>query len=313
MTQSTIPALRSQDVVFTLFGDYLLDRDRPTWTGSLITLLGELGLSPMAVRTVLSRMVKKGWLTVERRGTRSWHGLTKKARRLLEQGSERIYHRPASAAWDGAWSVVTYTIPEDRRTLRDALRVRLQFLGCGPLSNGLWLAPHDVEREVRSIAAELRIERYVEVFRGAHAGFSGPAQLVRQCWDLQDLNRRYAAFTDRWQLDFDACRLCGRGGGNDMHHACAAPAACFRRRFLLVHEYRAFLLDDPLLPRQLLPEGWKGETAARLFEAYHDMLAAPAERYVADVCREGDALVTAADRNTIGAAAPLRDGGRHYA
>jgi len=290
MTQAVTSTLRSQDLVFTLYGDYLMDRDRPVWVGSLITLLGQLGMSPMAVRTVLSRMTRKGWLTAERRGTRSWYGLTRRGRRLLEEGAERIYHPPAAEAWDGQWSVVTFSIPEERRRVRDALRGRLAWLGCGPLSNGVWISPHDVQGQVAAIAADLKVTRQLQLFRGSHAGFTDSAQLVRQCWDLDALGRRYAAFIARWKIDFEHCRQCGMTGAKaGIHKPCTAPSDCFRRRFLLVHEYRAFPLDDPWLPPALLPEGWPGQAAARLFETYHDVLQAPAERYVAEVCAEGDA------------------------
>jgi phenylacetic acid degradation operon negative regulatory protein len=277
MARKPIPSLRSQDLVFTLFGDYLLERERPVWTGGLITLLGDLGLSPMAVRTVLSRMTRKGWLTAERVGTRSWYGLTPKGRKLLESGRERIYHPASDAEWDGDWSVVVFSVPETRRRLRDALRVRLAWLGCGPLTSGVWISPHDVRTEVLEIAADLKLARHVEIFRGAHLAHSTPERLVSQCWDLAGLDRRYAAFIARAGI----------------HKPCTSPSDCFRRRFLLVHEYRAFPLEDPYLPRPLLPAGWHGEKAARLFESYHDVLAGPAEAYVASVCAEGDELVAA--------------------
>jgi len=295
MARKAAPSLRSQDLVFTLFGDYLLERDRPVWTGALITLLGQLGLSPMAVRTVLSRMARKGWLSAERRGTRSWYGLTPKGHRLLASGRERIYHPLAAGGWDGQWSIITFSIPEERRRLRDALRVRLSWLGCGSLANGVWISPRDVRADVGEIATELKVARHLEVFRGEHAGGSAAARLVAQCWDLEALNRRYAAFIARWRRDFEHCRQCGMTGARaGIHTPCTAPADCFRRRFLLVHEYRAFLLDDPRLPRPLLPADWNGEAAAALFESYHDVLARPAERYVADVCAEGDDLAAAA-------------------
>lgn len=295
MPDKTTPALRSQDLVFTLFGDYLLSRERPVWTGSLITLLGRLGLTPMAVRTVLSRMARKNWLTVEKRGTRSWHGLTKKGVRLLEAGRARIYRPPAQAAWDGRWSVIAYSVPEERRPRRDALRQRLAALGCGSLSAGVWISPHDVADDVRAIADELRVSKHIEVFRGAHPGLSDDAALVRQCWDLASLDRRYAAFLDRWRVDFERCRSCGLTGARaGIHQPCTQPADCFRRRFLLVHDYRSFAIEDPDLPPSLLPAGWHGAPAARLFETYHDSLAKPAEQYVADVCREGDELKEAA-------------------
>jgi phenylacetic acid degradation operon negative regulatory protein len=281
--------------VFTLFGDYLLERDRPVWTGALITLLGQLGLSAMAVRTVLSRMARKGWLTAERRGTRSWYGLTPKGRRLLESGRERIYHPTAGAAWDGQWSVITFSIPEERRRLRDALRVRLSWLGCGPLTNGVWISPHDVRADVIESAAELKVARHLEIFRGEHVAHTGAERLVAQCWDLAGLDRRYAAFIARWRQDFEHCRQCGMTGARaGIHKPCTAPADCFRRRFLLVHEYRAFPLEDPSLPRPLLPAGWNGEAAAQLFETYHNVLAGPAERYVAEVCAQGDDIAVAA-------------------
>src|SRR5579859_6692782 len=176
MTQQSLPALRSQDLVFTLYGDYLLGKEAVA-TGSLITLLGDLGLSPMAVRTVLSRMVRKGWLTAQRRGTRSFHGLTRQGATLLKEGRERIYHRPTNEAWDGSWYVISYTIPEQRRRLRDQLRVRLRWLGCG-----LMITPHDIRREVKDIAESLRITKHVEVFKASHVGFSSLERMVSQCW-----------------------------------------------------------------------------------------------------------------------------------
>jgi phenylacetic acid degradation operon negative regulatory protein len=249
----------------------------------------------MGVRTVLSRLARKGWLAATRRGTRSWYGLTARGRRLLEQGRERIYHPPADAAWDGQWTVVTYTIPEPRRHLRDALRVRLAWLGLGSLSNGVWVTPHDVTDPVVAIADELRIRRHVEVFRGAHLGMADDAQLVASCWDLAALDARYAAFTARWRFDLEHCRHCGMTGTRaGVHRPCTAPADCFRRRFHLVHEYRAFPLVDPFLPAALLPADWHGAAAARLFQTCHDLLAAAAERYVADVCDRGDAAAQAA-------------------
>ena len=295
MTHPSMASLHAQDVVFTLYGDYLLSRERPVWTGSLITLLGRLKLSPMAVRTALSRMARRGWLTVERRGTRSYHGLTAKGRQLLAEGRQRIYHPPRAERWDGSWHLVAFSIPETRRRVRDQLRVRLLWLGCAPLSNGLWITPHDVRREIEDIAARLRVSRHLELFHGRHLGFASDEDLVARCWDLRAVNSRYAAFIARWGGDFQGCRDClMTGGRREVPHVCADPAECFRRRFLLVHEYRRFPLEDPYLPGALLPAGWRGEEAAQLFERYHDVLEGPAERYVKMVVEAGDRLEHAA-------------------
>ena len=133
-------------------------------------------MKPMAVRTTLSRMSAKGWLVATRRGARSYYGLTPRGRRLLEEGRERIYHPPRSGNWDGAWHLISYSIPEARRHLRDILRVRLASLGCGPVGPGLWMSPHDVRREVADLAASLKIAKYVEVFRAQHVAGSDEPQ-----------------------------------------------------------------------------------------------------------------------------------------
>lgn len=291
------PALRSQDLVFTLFGDYLLDLDRPVWTGALITLLGQLGMSPMAVRTALSRMTRRGWLAASRRGKRSWYALTARGRRLLVAGRERIYHPPRGVTWDGQWTLVAYTVPETRRRVRDRLRSRLAWLGMGPVASGVWITPHDVRGAVQEIASALRLARHIEVFRGSHLGFTDPAALVARCWDLAALDRRYGVFLARWRGDLEACRRCAlRGGRGAPDEPCSSPADCFRRRFMLVHEYRSLVGSDPFLPPALLPAGWKGQQAAELFQSYHDVLTAPAVRYVGEVCRAGDGFGTVGPR-----------------
>ena len=266
-------AQRPKDLVFTLFGDFLLHRPEPVWVGSLISLLAPLDLSEGAVRTVLSRMTAKGWLEAERRGRHSFYRLAARGRKLLEEGEARIYHPPRDKPWDGVWTLITYSIPEDLRQLRDRLRVRLSWLGCGSLGNGLWITPHDIRSEIEEIAGSLEIRGNLEVFRAEHAGFSPVAELVDQCWDLPGINRRYEKFIASYLPEHEHCRSAIEKGGLSDEEA-------FVRRFALVHEYREFPLIDPYLPRPLqLPE-WGGECAAALFNAYHDLLMPLADEYV---------------------------------
>lgn len=270
--------MRSQDKVFTLYGDYLRFREGPVSVDSLITLLGQLDLSEAAVRSVLWRLTRKGWLTLERIGTGSFYGLTQRGQKLLEEGSQRIYHPPRHQPWDGSWYLIAYSIPEDQRRLRDRLRVRLLWLGCGPLTNGVWISPHNVRDEVAEIATALNITDHVEVFRAQHLGFSDIPTLIAQCWDLPAVNARYAAFVEKYQPEYERCQA-------DIHaNGRLSVAECFVRRFTLVHEYRAFPFVDPYLPQELLPEDWRGDEAVELFRAYHDLLTQPAETFVDEAC-----------------------------
>ncbi len=264
-------ASRPQDLVFTLFGDFLLHRTGPVWVGSLIALLEPLGLSATNVRTVLSRMARKGWLESEKQGRRSYYSLTPRGRRLLEEGETRIYRPRADEEWDGQWTLLAYSIPEERRSQRDRLRLRLEWLGFGSLGNGLWVSPHDMVERVTAVADDLGVAGDVEVFRGDHAGGAPSSQLVRHCWNLDGLNERYEAFIARHLSD---CVALAEGREE------VAPEAAYVRRFNLVHEFREFPLNDPFLPRELQPEDWAGECALSLFNYYRGLLAEPADHFV---------------------------------
>src|SRR5207237_35500 len=48
--------VRPQSMMFTLFGDYIMQRGGEIWVGSLIEIAGQFGLSQQAVRSALSRM-----------------------------------------------------------------------------------------------------------------------------------------------------------------------------------------------------------------------------------------------------------------
>lgn len=264
-----------QDLVFSLFGEYLLDRRDPIWVGGLIELLAPFGLSENAVRTALSRMSRKGWLTTERRGRRAFYDLSPRGRRLLEEGAARIYDPPRDEAWDGRWRLVVYSIPEDERELRDRFRSRLTWLGLGSLGGGIWVTPHDIVAPVEAIADELGIRDRVEVFDAEHLGFSGADRLVSRAWDLAEIEARYDAFLTR----FEPVRS----------DPPATPEGAYVQRFELIHAWREFPLVDPYLPRDLLSDDWAGDRAARLFEEIHDTLTEPADRHLDEVLRSGAA------------------------
>jgi phenylacetic acid degradation operon negative regulatory protein len=268
-------AARPQDLIWTLYGEYLLHEAEPVWVGSLIVLLEALGVSAGHARTLLSRMTAKGWLEVERDGRRAYYALSARGRRLLEEGEARIYHPSRAAEWDGEWTLLAYSIPEDQRPQRDRLRVRLSWLGFGSLGNGLWLSPHDLRSRVREIGGELGVTAHLQLFRGAHAGLSSADSLVRQCWDLSAINVPYGSFIARHLRDYR--KLTGK------RNAVLSPREAYVRRFELVHEYRDFLLLDPFLPRPLQPEDWAGECAQALLERYRSLLSDAADEYLSSV------------------------------
>jgi phenylacetic acid degradation operon negative regulatory protein len=266
----------SQDMIFTLYGDYLRYRGGEAWTGSLIELLGLFGLSGQAVRSTLSRMSQKGWLKSHRSGRHSFYAMTPKFINLLEEGAQRIF-QPRHDLWDGRWHLLTYSIPESKRRLRRTLRKRLLWLGFGALNNATWISPRDLRTEVEQVVNALHADPYVEFFTAEHRGFASDEEIVTRCWNLEQLNDYYAAFIARYNPSFQEHQARLRAGNS------LEPQECFMQRFMLIHEYRSSPYVDPNLPLELLSDDWLGEKATQIFQQYHDLLVEKAEVFLDSV------------------------------
>jgi phenylacetic acid degradation operon negative regulatory protein len=266
----------SQDMVFTLYGDYIRYRGGEAWIGSLIRLLQPIGLSGQAVRSTLSRMARKGWLKSRTAGRYSFYSLTPKSIRLLEEGAQRIF-QPRADPWDGRWHLLVYSIPEAKRHLRRRLQRRLRWLGFGTLNHATWISPRDLHDEVEQVVNGFNIHPYVDLFVAEHRDFSRDAEIVARCWDLKRLRKYHAALIARFEplYEHDKARI---KAGHRLQ-----PETCFVRRFRLIEEYLSSPYVDPNLPLELLPEDWLGGKAAQLLQEYHEMLVGEAETFVETV------------------------------
>jgi phenylacetic acid degradation operon negative regulatory protein len=274
--------LRPQSMVITLYGDYIRHASGSIQIGVLVQLLGYFGVSNQAIRSTISRMKRNGLLQVERNGARRLYSMTTSGAKMIEAGAARIFQFPSyQGAWDGHWHLITYSIPESAREARDRLRQELAWMGFGMLTNALWIAPHNHQPEIQTLADTLGICSNIEIFTARHDGFSTPQSIVAHCWDLPSINARYAAFVKKYKPMYDEhCRLLALGKDIEL-------SECFVRRVNLIHEFRRFPYLDPELPAELLPADWRGAQAANLFRQYHDLLAAKANQFFSTVYRNG--------------------------
>jgi phenylacetic acid degradation operon negative regulatory protein len=271
---------RPQSLIFTLFGDYLHDREEGIRIGSLIKLLALFGPSAQVVRTTVSRMVARGWLRTERVCSASYYSTTPAAKKVIEEGIARIFRsNEQEPRWNGCWQLVTYSIPERRREARDRFRHELAWLGYGLLTNTVWLSPHNHRAQIEKLVDTLRIRHYVQLFDGRLDGFNAAGEVAARCWDLAEINAEYGAFIRKYEPGFHDCQ--NRHGASEE----IGPAEFFVRRFRLVQEFRRFPYTDPYLPSELLPCDWLGLKAAALFREYHRLLAEGANRYFDSVTR----------------------------
>lgn len=261
-------------MIFSLYAEQVQDLKQSIWLGSIIRVFRELDIGETATRTTVARMAREGWLQAVRHGRRSYYSLTPEGQKPLREGIPRVLTR-RQVPWDGSWCVLFYSIPEASRSIRDRLRKELSWQGFGSLSDGVWVAPNNPDRgqELRDLVAKHGIGRHVHVFIGRYWGPLTDREVVSRCWDLEAINDAYFEFIGRWEPPLRAFKA-------RMDKGEAIPEReCFVEEFLMGHEFRKFPFRDPDLPPQLLPAGWLGYEALRLFREYRELLAEGSRRF----------------------------------
>lgn len=264
--------VNARSALFDLYADHLLHRGGKAPVAALVRLMSPLGVAAPAVRTAVSRMVRQGWLEPVSLPEGPGYALTPKAVTRLDEATQRVYRRVAPQ-WDGRWHLLVVRRVADRGT-RERLRAGLSFLGYAALDDSTWVAPRpsaEIDELMRTEG--VRAERFTATHDGDAAG------LLARAWDLDTLARSYEGWLDRARAIL-ASEAAPAAAADDLDEAAEADRTAFAVRSRLVHEWRKFLFTDPGLPRDLLPQGWPGISAAEFFSDEAERLRPAATRYL---------------------------------
>ncbi|MFB9895387.1 PaaX family transcriptional regulator [Planobispora takensis] len=241
---------RPQSLMLSFLGLHVLGHRVAVYSGSVIDVLARVGVSEEAVRATLARMVRRDLLARHRRGRKMYFGLTERSRAVLRDGHDRVWSAGAvNREWDGTWTLVGFSLPEAWRRQRHDLRTRLIWAGFGPLQNGLWIAPGQVD--VPRVVADLGLDDHLNVMRAHAAEPTEAAQLVHRAFDTAGIAARYRAFLERW----------------DRPDPVPAVPDDFTRQLLLHTDWLQLVRSDPHLPAEHLPDDWPAIRAEHLFRA----------------------------------------------
>jgi phenylacetic acid degradation operon negative regulatory protein len=205
----------------------------PAWAtaADLIRLTADFDIRESTVRVALTRMVSAGDLV------RSADGYRLSDRLLSRQRRQDDAIDPRLRRWDGTWTTLVITsVGTDART-RASVRNTLSDNRFAELREGVWLRPDNLDAALPDdVAQRVRV---------LHARDDDPADLAARLWDL------------------DAWADTGRALLADMSAATDVPA-----RFVTAAAIVRHLLTDPVLPAELLPDGWPGEELRRAYTAF---------------------------------------------
>jgi phenylacetic acid degradation operon negative regulatory protein len=253
-------------LVLTIVGLYLRRAGGWIATAALIRLAEEVGSPAPLTRTAIARLKKRAVLAAVRRDGVAGYGLQPGAVRMLERGDRRIF-APRNMAADGAWCLVSFSLPEPQRQVRHQLRRRLSWIGCGIVAPALWICPDFLADEVEEILVDLGIRHHATLFRTELPRVDGRIEdAIAQWWDLPAIDALHRDFVKTMSgLLPDRVR---------------SPAAAFRAYVAGIDAWRTIPYLDPGLPLSLLPVDWPGRESAEVFGILSDRLAEPAWQHV---------------------------------
>ena len=269
-----------RQLLFALLGDFVIDGDpRPVPARAFIDVFDAAGIAAPTTRATLDRVEQRGLIARERRGREIVFSPTPAGIAVLREATTRVrdphpFHAPL-----GEWTFVTFSLPEDLRSLRSRLRSTLTWEGFAPLRDGLWVAPGEIDLRAafEAMRADLP-EGAILAFQGRELPGFPMADSARSAWDIEAIRAEHLAFIDTWStLDEDA-----------------SPSALVTRT-MLVADWLALLRADPGLPRELLDDDWPADRSLALYRALRAETTEPA-------MREFAALV--APRSRVQAMAP---------
>jgi phenylacetic acid degradation operon negative regulatory protein len=257
-----------QHLLVTLFADYWLGRPEHLPSAGLVALAGEFGVSATSARAALSRLARRGLLTSSKAGRNTFYGLTRRADRALQTGHARMasFGRTPPEPWDGTWVVVVFSVPEERRDIRHALRTRLRWLGFAPLYDGVWVSPRPAVAEASEALHELGVEQATVLESVAPHPRPGEPGHPLAAWDLDGLRAGYEDFVAR----FEPVR-------KRVHSGQVSASEALVTRTEVRDAWRSFPALDPGLPASMLPDRWPRDDARTIFADVYDELGPLAE------------------------------------
>lgn len=243
----------SQNMLVTLLADFDFAYAGAVPSAAIVDVLADFGITSAGARIALSRVARTGRLEQVRNGRQTSYKLNPSGLEDREQRFRLYVEFGAKApAWDGHWTVATFSIPEETRGLRPKLRRELERLLFAPLTDAVWVQPHDHTARIIEIGEELGVN-----LAAMRATFTSPARGGLDpvaAFPLDDVRTLY----DHYRKTFEPWLPLVRADKVDPHHALVLRAN-------VLASWRNIARTDPQLPHALLPDDWPQDEVRSLF------------------------------------------------
>ncbi|MDQ2660543.1 MAG: PaaX family transcriptional regulator [Actinomycetota bacterium] len=283
MTDRLLPrhqqGARSQQLLTVLLGDYWHLRNEPLPSAALVALLSWFGVTPAGARAAIQRLARRGFLVPVRSGRTTVYAVPPMSQERVDAHVRALFQSHTEQEWDGTWTLVSYSLSEDQRSIRNTLREQLRQARFGSVHDGLWVRPGDARPVVDRILGgmgESPSSGQLATFIDARLPHSEQAALAREAFGLDAVAADYRRFIVRWQ---DVGARVRRGAIDE-----TADDSLLLRTSIM-REWRELRHADPMLPRLLLGDGFPFDEALEICSTVYDRTGPAAEETFRGILR----------------------------
>ena len=232
--------LKISDGIFSTLTDLVLWNIFYFIEVSLSGSPGKIGRAEISAREDLqkfnSETIKEAIKRARKRGfIKGDFVLTKEGKERLESFLPRYL---GERKWNGNWYLVIYDIPQSLNRYRDILRENLKRLGFGQLQASVWVSPFNFFGEVEEKVKDYNLSPYVIFAITDKLGRKEAKVLTERVWHLEKINNLYKTLLNKFEKS---------------------------KEEELYFEYLNIIDKDPQLPKELLPEDWRGGEVHEVF------------------------------------------------
>ncbi len=164
--------------------------------------------------------------------------------------------------WNGIWYVLAYDVPEPQRRYRTTLRRFLKRQRMGGLQGSVWISPRDIRPVYSDLCTAAAVDDYAILLESRTVLGKNAHDVVRMAWNMDRI-----VASQKWYRQAARDALRHAAGGLE-------PRALLELARGEVDAYLSVMEPDPLLPKALWPQEYRGEQTLEAHRDFQRRLAA---------------------------------------